>query len=68
MISDLEAEQVGDQSETVFPKLQIKWLQETVKEEFPIIILLTGKVTIYAMEIDSMIWNQKNHQISMITL
>jgi hypothetical protein len=52
MILDLEAEQVGDQSETVFLKLQIKLSQETVCHT---ITLLIEKVITCAMVTDLMI-------------
>ena len=65
MILDSEAEQVGDQSEAVFHKPQIKLLQETV---YHTITHPTEKVITYVTEIDSMIWNQNWVQILMITL
>jgi len=65
MTLDSEAEQVGDQSEAVFHKLQIKLLQETV---YHTITHPTEKVITYVTEIDSMIWNQNWAQILMITL
>ena len=63
MILDSEAEQAGDQSETVFHKHQIKLLLEIV---YHIITHPTEKVTTYVTETDSMIWNQKRLLILMM--
>ena len=52
MILDSEAEPVGDQSETVFHKHQIKLLLEIV---YHIITHPIEKVTTYVTETDSMI-------------